>query len=387
MSQIRTVKGGRGDGFQKSYAVVVDYMDEPEPSRAPNIPTSFRDFMSFFDKVVPPIPLVRGMEDMKDRLQRTQPKTMNKASKLSFLGRVNGIVRAVDDSSKLRRSKTFLNHLFSVYGPNVEYGFSHDVRLPIEDEERVFYTLTAGFANQDRPSIFVRKFREIPNSMHIATTLLTTIGIAANQGIIMRVKNAEECLDLMVNDAAVRASYEGAEEYMDGNGYLTSKGLFIASLLRKPKRLHEWANLPEEKIRMDGWERTKKLSCDLSDPVNFLVHQGMRRLDLVSAKQPTPEVWENYVTGTFSKDGIVVYARDLVWCRPVESCRGAIRTLSENGFPPETKTLIMVPNGQEWKPTFNHTLSELDSNRSITERMFEEARIRMHTEEHPFRLH
>lgn len=386
MPQTRSVSGGRGDESRRSYAVVIDYMDDPEPPRASEIPTSFRDFLSFFDKVIPAIPVVRGTDDVKDVFARRQPHTLAEQNRVAYLARANGIVRAIGDADKLRRPKTFLNHLFGVYGSNIEYGCAHDLQLPVSDEERVFYTLTAGFASQDRPASFVRKFKEIPQSIHIAGLLLTTITKAAMQGVVVRVKNVQECLDLMVNDAAVRSSYEGAEAYTDGSGCMTSKGLFIASLLRKPKRLHEWANLPEEERKMDGWERAMQLSIDLSTPVNFLVHQGTRRLDFVLAKDTMPEGWENYVTGTVDKEGMVVYARDLVWCKPIEACRGAIRTLSEHGFPQQTKTVIMVPDGQEWKPTFRHTLSELVVNRSITGRMFEEARIRRHTEDHPFHL-
>ena len=380
------MSGGKGDKQRKSYAVVIDYMDEPEPARASEIPTSFQDFLSFFDKVMPPIPVIRRTDDVRELFERKKPHTFDEQNTTAFLARSNGIIRAIRDAEKLRRPKTFLTHLFDIYGPNVEYGCSHEIRLPTSEEERVYYTLTSGFASQARPSRFVRKFKEIPQSLHIAGVLLTTMSKAAQQGTIMRVRNAKECLGLMVNDSAVRSSYEGAEAYSDSNGCMTSKGLFIASLLRKPKRLHEWANLPIKERKMDGYERAMQLSRNLSAPVNFLVHQGTRRLDFFLAKDATPEGWDNYVTGQINKEGMVVYARDLVWCKPIEACRGAIRTLFEHGFPPETNTTIMVPGGKEWKPMFTHTLSQLVNNASITGRMMKEAQIRRHTEEHPFHL-
>ena len=390
----RTVKGIT---VQHGAATAIDYMDLPEPPRISDIPkkegsmlhvmpTSLSHLNALLDEVMPARTLMRKTKDVKAIISAKSPKTATLAHDLEFNARVHGILRAMGEGG-FRTPKRSLMNLFSVIGPNLSYGCPREPKRDREEIERAYYTFARGFMERRNASSFVREFMNLPNSLDIATVILRTINTAATQGVAIRPRNVSECIGLMASDKDVRQAYGDEDKYLDEGGYLTGKGLFVASVLRRPERLKKFAAQSfEETMRDSGHDAERYLEQFPGESLFFRVRQGTRVVNLRPGSSGFPKEWDHYVSGDIRKSGIHLIARDLGWCQPEESCRGAIRSLLENGFKGSTPTTVYIVEGQKCKPTFTHKLEEWARDRNLTKTLFKQAHTVEWKKKHPFKL-
>ncbi|MBD3389311.1 MAG: hypothetical protein GF416_09445 [Candidatus Altiarchaeales archaeon] len=331
----------------------------------------------------------RNHSELEGYLDRRMGGTIAPGSTLRRVDRIYGVCRAFDEKRSYWRPSKAMKTLLGLYSYNVEFGTGKGVyAVPLSDgkrptltpaqEELAFYTLTRGFTDQPRPDRFLRSFAKIPESNDMCRVMLTTLERAYISGVEIPVDNAAKALDLLVNRPSVRNAYSGEGDLMDGETYLTARGLAIASCLRKPDRMqefadsiapgecltplqralrriglsmpgsswfHKWAEKMSEHGELDAWNHVLNLRKDDPDcVVRMRVHQATRVVDVIPGEGPMPGDWSEYITarlrGHSDKGHISIYGKDLWWCNAVEACRGAVRALRANGFPDEMPVRI-----------------------------------------------